>query len=375
MSLYRFVVLGEYTQKMLERLQGSVIKDLMPLQLRYSEDVEVVDGCATLDWTEQTACAAVFFGGEKARLYDVSTLLAKNIPVVTVTSTLKRVSEEMPPRLARNNCLSLATHSYDEIVHALFECAGLLPRQRKVFISYAREDSRDVALQLYEALLERQYMPFLDSHSIRHSTIFQEELRHEIIDSALFIMLHTENYEARKWAVKEYNIACGKQIPIFRVLWPGSGDVMDLACNFKLRDDDLLPTKKLTDKKLKQLLADIETARSTGYFKRMQSMLSNIRYQMKTVNAVMDGLGPGHTFYIKAYDERRLFFYPILTMPTAEDFYRTHTLSETAAPALVVDSIGAKKEWLDQLAWIKKNITCVECLELPEVWLALVDRE
>jgi len=41
-----------------------------------------------------------------------------------------------------------------------------LPAQRRVFVSYRRNESRDAAVQLFEELSARQFDVFLDTHSV-----------------------------------------------------------------------------------------------------------------------------------------------------------------------------------------------------------------
>ena len=56
------------------------------------------------------------------------------------------IGSEIPVPLKAVNCLTYADHGPIRIAAALLECVGLLPRQRRVFLSYRRDEARDAAL-------------------------------------------------------------------------------------------------------------------------------------------------------------------------------------------------------------------------------------
>ena len=83
-------------------------------------------------------------------------------------SSLNNVSAELPECLRPINAMALAPgdSSLAKPVGAALQCLGLLPAQRRVFVSYRRNESRDAAVQLFEELSARQFDVFLDTHSV-----------------------------------------------------------------------------------------------------------------------------------------------------------------------------------------------------------------
>ena len=49
-----------------------------------------------------------------------------------------------------------------ELATLMLECVGLLRRQRRIFVSYRRTESRDVALQMHDLLIAKGFDVFLD---------------------------------------------------------------------------------------------------------------------------------------------------------------------------------------------------------------------
>lgn len=126
------------------------------------------------------------------------------------------------------------------------QCLGLLPEQRRVFISYKRDDSRDVAVQLFEELSARQFDVFLDTHSVGVAVDFQAMLWHRLCDSDVVVMLDTPGFFDSRWSRAEWGRATDKHISILQVLWPGHkpSRFSALATSMPLAYGDLVGDKR-----------------------------------------------------------------------------------------------------------------------------------
>src|SRR3546814_3711382 len=99
----------------------------------------------------------------------------------------------------------------------MLECVGLLRRQRRVFVSYRRVESRAAALQLPDLLASRGFDVFLDTHDIRPGEPFQDVLWHRLVDSGVSVMLDTPTYFDSRWSRKEIGRASAEEIQGLRV--------------------------------------------------------------------------------------------------------------------------------------------------------------
>src|SRR3546814_19332699 len=86
-----------------------------------------------------------------------------------------------------------------ELASTMLECVGLLRRQRRVFVSYRRVESRAAALQLHDLLASRGFDVFFDTHDIRPGDPFQDVLWHRLVDSAVMVMLEKPTYFDSLW--------------------------------------------------------------------------------------------------------------------------------------------------------------------------------
>lgn len=114
---------------------------------------------------------------------NVENLLRRGIPILPVVSDITEVNDELPALLRPLNCLAYNVGGVQRTTSALLECAGLLPRQRRIFVSYRRDEARQAALQLFDAFSARLFDVFLDTHGIAPAEDFQVTLWHRLCDS------------------------------------------------------------------------------------------------------------------------------------------------------------------------------------------------
>lgn len=149
--------------------------------------------------------------------------LANNSRIIPVLKNLNDFHSFIPKELSPINALSIDTiFSIGKLKCFVLEYFGLLESNRKVFISYKRSDSLAFAHQLHDALIAAHYKPFLDSYSIEYGIDFQEYLRHELSDSAVFIFLNSPNYEMSPFTMEELTVCSKLQMGILEIKSPNS---------------------------------------------------------------------------------------------------------------------------------------------------------
>lgn len=103
---------------------------------------------------------------------------------------------------------------------------------------------------------------FLDTHSIRKSEPFQDELWQRMIDSDVLILLSTENYLESEWTQQELTNANLASIGLVQVVWPEFTVVQgaQLSEVLKLEASDFIDNifrnvnAKLTDDSLEKIV-------------------------------------------------------------------------------------------------------------------------
>jgi len=178
-ALYELAMLGEPTAIQIQELEQEIsnIVTLFGLKVGHEVSLSVLPTAFAPD--PQAASAAVFYGTSTVpdlQIKVVNDLLAGAIPILPVVSGLNTVGTTIPLSLRPFNCLDFLAGGTQRIATALLECIGLLPRRRRVFLSYRRIEAREAALQLFDELSSRHFEVFLDTHGIAPAEDFQTML-------------------------------------------------------------------------------------------------------------------------------------------------------------------------------------------------------
>ena len=295
MALYELAVLGHPNDAQIQELQRLVAE----VQAQFGFDaVEIaLHICPDSFRPNRRSCAAaLFIGGAAGAEVDVTAVVdPKIVPVLPVVSTEKQVPVEVPPSLRAFNCIFLDQVPMERVFSALLECLGLLPRQRRVFLSYRRAESTAVAVQLFAELSARQFDVFLDTHSISAGVDFQEQLWHQLSDVDVLLMLDTPEYFKSRWTDAEYGRALAKGIGVLRVQWPDStpSPVTSTASRAELLAEEFLADGQLSNEAVQRVCRQLEAVRSQSHALRTMSLIESVRNAIEQIEGQVNGVGPG----------------------------------------------------------------------------------
>jgi TIR domain len=209
-----------------QALQAAVQQRFADLDLDVETSLVFLTGAEAGHRDARSPAAAVYFGGatlaDDADCARIQELLDSAVTVVPVVDSIGAYEALVPPVLYPINALTFdtAVPNYEAIAARLFEALHLLRETRRLFISYRRNESRAVAIQLYEALDSKGFDVFLDTVSIRPGDKFQEELRYRLADVDVIVLLHTKDFMESRWTVEELTNANRMNVAILRLEWP-----------------------------------------------------------------------------------------------------------------------------------------------------------
>jgi hypothetical protein len=219
-ALYELAIMGAASDAQIAELRTYISQVIERFGLRLGHEVSWSIRPNDFAPRQKTPASVVFFGGAGVSEVGLNTLLRDGVPVLPVASADGQVNAEIPAQLRPLNCLTYATHGPQRISTALLECVGLLPRQRRVFVSYRRDDARQAALQLFNVFSARLFDVFLDTHGIAPAEDFQAVLWHRLCDSDALVMLDRPGYFESRWTSAEFGRALAKGISVLRIGWP-----------------------------------------------------------------------------------------------------------------------------------------------------------
>lgn len=376
--LYELGVLGSQSDAVIGELEHHVAEAIAPFGLRLGEEVAWHVRPSVFEPEQRKAAAAVFFGATDAPLANVESLLRRGVPILPVVSDIARVHDEIPTVLRPLNCLAYNVAGVQRTTTALLECAGLLPRQRRIFVSYRRDEARQAALQLFDAFSARLFDVFLDTHGIAPAEDFQTMLWHRLCDSDVLVMLDTPNYFGSRWTSAEFGRALAKGIAVLRVGWPDSTPSVrtGTASRAELVPDEVDPvTGRLKDEAVTRICLQLEAVRSQSHAVRNLNLVSNIRNAVEQIGGRVAGVGLNKAVYVRLPDDRDVVVYPTVGVPTSMTLHDAATNAPGRSVAVVYDPVGLHPSWLRHLDWLGSQIRSARWVKASEAAWRFADWE
>ena len=376
-SAYEFGVFGSISRSERKVLACAIVDRIADFGLSLGDQVAIHDGASVARRDKAAAFVAVYFGGSTHVDVDIMTqLVGVRAPIVPTIGPTGSVKKDIPEILQALNVLHRRDDDPEmtELTSALLEAAGLLRRQRRVFVSYRRNESRAAAMQLHDSLTARGFDVFLDTHGVRPGDPFQDVLWHRLCDSDLIVMLETPGYFHSKWTRYEFGRALAKEIHILRLVWPGHqpNRQTGMATTIYLNPGDLTSADgPIVGHRADEIAHAVERLRGRSIASRYRSITSRLRSDVKKLEGMVEGVGPYRAITVRLPDGRRILVYPVVGIPTAEILNdiadRAHLSPEgDTSVVLAYDDIGIRESWINHLDWLNKNITEVQMIKVSE---------
>ncbi|HET7228402.1 MAG TPA: toll/interleukin-1 receptor domain-containing protein [Longimicrobium sp.] len=375
-SVYEFALLGEPSQEQVEEIT-SLVADVLSM-FNLSLGVEVGWHVQPLKFVPKplSSSAVLFFGTPGASLPDGAESFRRSVPIVPVVSDFSMANLELPPELRPLNALSYAEAGARRTVTALLECAGLLPRQRRVFLSYRRDEARSAAIQLFDAFSARHFDVFLDTHGVAPGDDFQATLWHRLCDSDVLVMLDTQTYFASRWTSAEFGRALAKNIPVLRVGWPDCVPSSRISTSSQevLGEEDIdLDSGTMMPAAVSRVCSRLELLRSESIAVRRINLISGLTHSVERIGGHIDGIGMGNGIYLSLPDGKRLIAFPSVGVPTSLTLEEALALSSDRSSLVLYDHIGLHRDWLRHLDWLGSQIAKPRWVKAAEAAWQLAD--
>lgn len=383
MFKYQLIILGTI-QPLVENLISLYYKKIEDLKLQ-KEFYEVYFKDSLNSYKGNQPAFIIYFGNENGDfedLDDIEKLLNEGNIILPVF--FNSFSKEIPKILSNQNGLKYSDHLHDKIVDLALESFGKLRSSRKIFISYKRDESTSVAIQLYEALEKNNFDVFLDTHSIKQGEPFQDELWHRMTDCDVILLLNTPKFLESEWCEKEIAEASVKQIGIIQAIWPNHKlERMAEVCfpyplletNFVNGIYDNKDTSKLNDDIVSNLVKQVESIRARNLASRQDNLitefLNSAHKYGKNVN-----IQPERFITEEIGDNKRRIFIPSVGIPQSFDCNTSSELKKEISEYsveevyLIYDDVRIREKWLKHLKYLNEYLD-VKTIKKQEfdIWL------
>ena len=359
MALYHIAVLGRPTRAQVVAMDRRIAETKRRFKLD-DDDIRVDIDPAHFSPDSKSSSAAIFFGGKDTVGLDVASVLdLARVPVLPVASTATQVSKQIPLGLRELNCVFYrGAGGADRVFSALLECLGMLPRQRRVFLSYRRNESTPVAVQLFAELSARQYEVFLDTHSIGAGVDFQEALWHSLCDVDVLVMLDSPQYFDSRWTAAEYGRALAKGIGVLRVQWPTAtpSKIIGTSSLVPLATSDFRSDETLEAAALDRVCDRLEDFRSLAHATRHLGIVGAVEEAVEKIGGEVEGMDAHRAMQIRLNKTTRILIQPTVGVPTAVTLQHALERAGNSDAAIVYDHVGIKPSWIAHLRWLASSI-------------------
>lgn len=325
----------------------------------------------------------IYFGSRLGHHRDadiIARLQGDARPILPIATELTIFNSQIPPSLQAINGTKLdAPEDVETIVGTILEGLGLLRLSRRLFISYKRDESSAIAMQLFERLEGAGFDVFLDTHSIPKTEPFQEELWQRLADTDVVVLLNTKNFLGSEWTKEELAKASLMSISILQLIWPGhtQEDFSRLSRPMQLQSDDFGnptysdPDKYLTEACVQTLISQTESLRARSLAARQTNMISEFIAAARALSVPVT-LQPGKYMVVTKKNGHHLVMIPTIGVPQAftyyqsEDLVKTIRTSRTDGVYLLYDHLNIRNKWVRHLDWLDQYLK-IQSLKLLDV--------
>lgn len=369
---YQLIILGSDTP-ISQTLLALITKRIKELNLP-ADSLKIIDrNNFENEYLGNQPSFVFYFGDVSGNFKDTdiaSKLLKDGSMILPIYFTDDSFSKEIPKILENQNGIQYKNIEEDRIVNIALESFELLRSTRKVFISYKRNESTSVAIQLFEALESHNFDVFLDTHSVGKGQPFQDELWHRMTDCDVIVLLNTPDFLNSHWCKEEFAEAGAKQIGIVQLVWPNHNVKMDdtshisypkqlVKENFENDVFDNKDTSKLKSNMVEEIIKEVESVRARNLAARQDSLITDFRN-------IADRLGkkvvvqPERFLTEDLPTGLRRIFIPTIGIPQSNSCQTAEIKNEMSSGKvsirLIYDDLRIREKWINHLDWLNKNL-------------------
>ncbi|MGX5820863.1 toll/interleukin-1 receptor domain-containing protein [Chitinophaga lutea] len=382
-SIYQLVVLGNDS-----RFHGGVLNMLKQRMSELGISLELLDlldrSNFNFKYKGKNPVVVLYYGGVNEIDLDILVKLQNDANLILpIYSAAIGFKDEIPELLHRINGIPLDNESeIGALVNCILEGFSLLRLTRRLFISYRRNESSGVAIQLFEALERAGFDVFLDTHSIRKGDVFQEELWHRLVDTDVVVLLNTPDFLGSDWTKEELAKANSMSVGILQLIWPKGAieRFAELSVSHNLvpedfKDDDYSATGVFHGNTLQTIIGKVEGLRARSLAARQDNLITEC---VKSGNALGKkiSLQPGRILVVNDKEGKEIVMIPTIGAPHAFAYYQSEEIIKFIREnpvdriCLLFDHRNLREKWLHHMEWLDKHlpVTSVRIIDI-DTWL------
>jgi hypothetical protein len=383
---YQIILIGEKNP-----LEGELLNafyhQIFELGLSKNCLEEIRDDNFATTYIANSPAFCLYFGSKLGNVYNIDLikkLISDATLILPIASKLSNFNIEIPEELRGINGFELnSANEIESLVSCILEGLSLLRLSRRLFISYKRDESSTVAIQLFEQLEKNGFDVFLDTHSIRPGEPFQEELWHRMSDTDVVVLLNTPGFLNSNWTTQELAKANSMSIGILQLIWPTHKLERDaeISIPFQLNNTDFgnnifsSSTSYLSNKTIEKIVSQVESLRARSLASRQDNIITEFISSSIKVGRKAD-LQSEKFITVKCSDGKELVIIPTVGVPQAFTYNQSEELvariksKNVKGAFLLYDHRNIREKWLKHLSWLD-NYLPIKTIKIVDVELWL----
>lgn len=329
----------------------------------------------------------LYFGDNNGEYQDTAFLkiiLKDATLILPIVTDLKQFDKQIPEILRGINGFELSPNlGIEKLISSILEGLSLLRLSRRIFISYKRDESSLVAIQLFEKLERAGFDVFLDTHCIRPGELFQDELWHRMADTDVIVLLNTPGFLNSNWTTQELAKANSMSIGILQLIWPEHKleREAELSLPFQLEISDFGNNtyenlqSYLTDSACDKIIELTESLRARSLASRQDNIVSEFISSADKMGHKVD-LQSEKFMTLKNSKNEQVVVIPTVGVPQAFTYNQSEELifqiktKDVTNAYILYDHRNIREKWITHLSWLD-NYLPIKTIKITEAeeWL------
>ena len=198
--------------------------------------------------------------------------------------------------------------SVELLTDVMLKKMGLLNNVRRVFISYKRSETGELAEHIRKELLKEGYAVFLDKNNIDFGDDFMQEIRYSIVESDVLLILNSPNYYDSLYTKKELFAACVSGLAIIVLSQDDRNKELNGLIHIHIAEQN-----KISEEEKKDLIFAISDARIRLWHSRHERLNRKL-HLLANCKKFLQG--------VHSKSHNNFSIYTIVGLPTTLDFER-----------------------------------------------------
>jgi hypothetical protein len=273
-----------------------------------------------------------------------------------------RVANVLDSSLAHLNVVFWQS-AIGSIAPDVLSLAEITSNDRRVFISYRRQDCEALSTQLFDVLTQARFDVFLDRFSVEPGADFQRKLTEELANKSMVVILESRNLAKSKWTLFEINYARKHRLGVLALRLPRAPEApgVDADERVVLKERVLDGRGQLRPAELGRVVERVRSVHEQALLRRRHYLRGAMRRALLSVGLMRHRFGRDGVLTVEDGPQGARHLHLTSRPPMLDDFHvparQVRSPSEKGVVIAPADALGdataSNLNWLSNISRIQ----------------------